>query len=172
MDGYLKWIPYAIVFMLDLVGLKTRSGWKKQMFLAGITDVTRYLIVDNLKKLVKDHRPAPFTGNNHSFPSGHTSSSFAGAEFMHRELKNSMPVLSCAGYLAATVTATIRLAKNRHWLKDVAGGAAIGILSAGLAYVLVNRISKTGHKEGKNTQSIKEEANSRTKDHVHGSISC
>ena len=137
-DKYLKWIPYAVVPFLDIFGFRTRSGWKKQLLIAGITDATRYLIVDNLKMLTKEHRPAPFLGN-HSFPSGHTSSSFAGAEFMYQELKNSLPIVSCAGYVAATATGTIRLMKNRHWLKDVVCGAAIGIFSAKLVYYLVSK---------------------------------
>src|SRR5205823_3219577 len=68
-DQHFKWIPYAVVFVLDIFGFKTKSGWKKHALIAGITDGTRYLIVDNLKKLTKERRPFPFTGN-HSFPSG------------------------------------------------------------------------------------------------------
>src|SRR5258705_6810931 len=125
-DKYLKWIPYAVVFVLDLFGMKTKSGWKKQAIIAGLTDGVRYFTVDSLKKLTKEHRPAPYIGK-HSFPSGHTSSSFAGAEFMHREMKNSLPVMSCAGYIVAAATAVIRIKKNRHWLVDVIACAAIGI---------------------------------------------
>ncbi len=102
--------------------------------------------MDNLKKLTKERRPAPFAGN-HSFPSGHTSSSFAGAEFMHAELKNSLAVLGWVGYLGASATATIRLAKNRHWLKDVVAGGAIGILSTKLAYFLVNKAVRKKNKK-------------------------
>jgi membrane-associated phospholipid phosphatase len=140
-DFYLKWIPYATVFSLDLAGIKTRSDWKKQVLLAAATDAIRYLITDSLKKIIHEHRPAPYTGN-HSFPSGHTSSSFAGAEFMHKELRASIPVLSCAGYLGATATGVIRIYKSRHWLKDVVAGAAIGIISARLAYFLLSKVWK------------------------------
>src|SRR5215212_6502066 len=154
-DKNLKWIPFATVFLLDVFGVKTRSGWKKQIILTGLTEATRYFIADSLKKLVREHRPAPYTGN-HSFPSGHTSSSFAGAEFMHTELKNAIPVLSCAGYLGATATAVIRVMKNRHWIKDVVAGAAIGILSARLAYFVVKKI--TGDKHTKKTTGVHPEA--------------
>ena len=140
-DKNLKWIPFATVFFLDIFGVKTKSGWKKQVLLAGATEAIRYFIADNLKKITHEQRPSPYVGK-HSFPSGHTSSSFAGAEFMHTELKNSIPLLSCAGYLGATATAAIRVIKGRHWINDVIGGAIVGIVSARLAYFLVNKFSK------------------------------
>jgi len=140
-DFYLKWVPYATVFVLNLTGIKTRSDWKRQVLLTAATDAIRYLITDNLKKIVHEHRPAPYLGN-HSFPSGHTSSAFAGAEFMHRELRSSIPVLSCAGYAGGVANAAIRIYKSRHWLKDVVAGAIVGIVSAKLAYFLVNKFWK------------------------------
>jgi len=138
-DFYLKWAPFAAVFISSLGGIKTKSDWKKRALITAATDGIRYLITDSLKKIVRERRPAPFVGNR-SFPSGHTSSSFAGAEFMHRELKSSLPVLSCAGYVAGLANATIRIYKGRHWLKDVVAGAVIGIVSAQLAYLVVNKI--------------------------------
>ena len=148
-DFYLKWLPYATVFGFGLAGVRTKSGWKKQVVIAAATDAIRYLITDNLKKIVAEHRPAPQTGNR-SFPSGHTSSSFAVAEFMQKELKTSIPILSCAGYLGATATGVIRIYKNRHWLRDIVAGAAIGILSAKLAYLLVERFWKRNKNESGN----------------------
>ncbi|HET9825706.1 MAG TPA: phosphatase PAP2 family protein [Chitinophagaceae bacterium] len=156
-DFYLKWVPYATVFVLDLAGVKTRSGWKKQVLIAALTDGVRYLVTDNLKKIVHEHRPSPSL-SNHSFPSGHTSSSFAGAEFMHKELKSSIPVLSCAGYIAGVANGTIRVYKSRHWLKDVVAGAVIGIVCAKLAYGLVNSFwRKKEHKQEKTDPNLREE---------------
>jgi len=97
-----------------------------------------------MKKLFHQHRPFPYPGH-HSFALGHTSTSFAGAEFLHNQLKESIPVLSCAGYVAATVTGAIRVMKNRHWVKDIVAGAIIGIASAKLAALLVNKL--TGKKQ-------------------------
>jgi len=147
-DNKLKWIPYAAVFFLDVFGFNTKSGWKKQLVTAGASEAIRYGIADSLKKIVHERRPAPYMGR-HSFPSGHTSSSFAGAEFMHAELKDSMPVLSYAGYLGAAITAGIRVAKSRHWLIDVVAGAAVGILSAKLSYFLTNRLEERREKRMK-----------------------
>jgi membrane-associated phospholipid phosphatase len=155
-DSYLRWVPYATVFGLKLIGIKTKSDWKRQVLIAAATDAIRYLITDNLKKIVHEHRPAPYL-SNHSFPSGHTASSFAGAEFMHKELKNSIPVLSCAGYLGATATGVIRIYKNKHWLKDVVAGAVIGILSAKLVYFLTNRFWRKNKADSKTDPDLVEE---------------
>lgn len=146
LDKKFKWVPFATVGVLKLFGVKTTSGWMRQILLAATTETIRYLVTDNLKKLTSNQRPFPYTGH-HSFPSGDTSSSFAGAEFMHAELKKTLPVLSCAGYGAGIVTGTIRLMKNRHWLKDVVAGALIGLASAKLAYFIVDKLSSKRKKQ-------------------------
>lgn len=140
-DKEFKWMPTAAVGVLKILGVKTRSSWMKAILIASATEAIRYLIVDNLKKLTSNHRPFPYTGH-HSFPSGDASASFAAAEFMHHELKNTLPILSCAGYGAGIVTSVIRLMKSRHWLKDVVAGAAIGILSAKLARLIFEKNNK------------------------------
>jgi membrane-associated phospholipid phosphatase len=85
-------------------------------------------------------------------PSGHTSTAFSSAEFLHSELKDSLPVISYSGYVAATAVAAIRIMKNRHWLKDVIVGAAVGIISTKLAYALVNKLSNRKSREEKKTK--------------------
>lgn len=145
-DDYFKWMPYAAVFFLDVFGVRTKSGWKRQLLITGASEAIRYGVADSLKKIIDEQRPAPYTGKN-SFPSGHTSSSFAAAEFMHQELKESLPLVSCLGYVAATSTAAIRLMKNKHWLIDVVAGAAVGILATKMAYYVVNRLARRQRKE-------------------------
>src|SRR3954470_4840898 len=90
-DDKLKWIPFGFLFLLDILGTKTTSGWKKQVVIAGAAESIKYLISDNLKKLTHQHRPAPYTGN-HSMPSGHTTTAFSTAELLHTELRDSLPV--------------------------------------------------------------------------------
>ena len=140
-DDTLKWMPFALLFFSDIFGARTRSGWKRQVLIAGAAETIKYLLSDNLKKLTQEHRPAPYTGN-HSLPSGHTATAFSTAEFFHAELRDSLPVLSYAGYVTASAVAAIRVMKNRHWLQDVLVGAAIGIISTKLAYALVSKLSK------------------------------
>ena len=137
-DDILKWMPFGLLLLSDILGTKTRSGWKKQVLIAGAAESIKYLLSDNLKKLTQERRPAPYTGN-HSFPSGHTATAFSTAEFLRSELKHSLPVIRYSGYVAATTVAVIRLIKNRHWLGDVLVGAAVGIISTKLAYALLSR---------------------------------
>jgi membrane-associated phospholipid phosphatase len=136
-DNYLKWMPLFVPLVADLTGLKTHSSIKKQLLVISLAEAARYLTTDSLKKITLERRPAPFVGR-HSFPSGHTSSSFTSAEFMHQELKDKYPIFSCLGYLAATSVAVIRLVKNKHWLRDVLAGAAIGIITMKVAYAVTN----------------------------------
>ncbi len=66
-------------------------------------------------------------GGSFSFPSGHTSTTFASATVLQRHLgwKAGIPAYAVAAYVAAS-----RVHDARHFLSDVAFGAAIGIVSA------------------------------------------
>jgi membrane-associated phospholipid phosphatase len=138
-DSYFKWIPYAATFAAHLLGVRTKNGWLKQMMIAAAAEGIRYLTVDNIKTIVTERRPLPYT-DHRSFPSGHTSSAFSGALFMYEELKDCLPVLSYTGFACGAATGVLRLVKSRHWLKDVIAGAVIGMLSAKAAYTVVNKI--------------------------------
>jgi membrane-associated phospholipid phosphatase len=65
-------------------------------------------------------------GTNLSFPSGHTSVSFASATVLQDEFgwKVGIPAYLVAGYVAAA-----RIEARRHFLSDVAFGAAVGVLA-------------------------------------------
>ena len=135
-DDYLKWMPFAAVAVADLRGVRTHSSWRKQVLIAVLTEAIRYFIANGLKNVTKERRPVP-NFDKRSFPSGHSSASFSAAQFMHHELRESLPVMSCAGYACAITTGIFRLMKNRHWLKDVLAGMAIGWLSAKFAFLFV-----------------------------------
>ncbi len=85
-----------------------------QMLTQGVTQVINYSV----------RRTRPDGSSNSSFPSGHTSSSFATATVLHRHYgwKAGIPAFSVASYVAAS-----RLSENKHFLSDVAFGAAIGL---------------------------------------------
>ena len=88
----------------------------RAQFLAGAFTMGLKLTVDRT-------RP---DGYGYSLPSGHTSSAFATAAVLHRRfgLKVGLPA-----YLAGTYVAASRLTENRHYLSDVAFGAALGLVA-------------------------------------------
>jgi membrane-associated phospholipid phosphatase len=69
-------------------------------------------------------RERPDQSNNHSFPSGHASATFASATVLQRHLgwKAAVPTYTIATYVAMS-----RLQENRHFLSDVVFGAALGV---------------------------------------------
>ena len=77
-----------------------------------------------LKYTVDETRP---NGGSQSFPSGHTSVSFCGAEFIRKRYGWEMGI---PAYAAASFVAYSRVEANEHYPHDVIAGAAIGILSS------------------------------------------
>lgn len=70
------------------------------------------------------NKPRPDFSNNNSFPSGHTSTTFHSAGFIHRRygFKYSIPAYLLAGFTAAS-----RIDADKHDILDVLSGAAIGL---------------------------------------------
>lgn len=109
-----------------LTGILVEKDWKglKQGALTAVTSVGASLI---LKYAIKEERPD--FSNNHSFPSGHTSTAFATAAFLQRRYgwKFGVPAFALATYVGWGRV----YAKKHHWW-DVVAGAAIG---AGAAFI-------------------------------------
>jgi len=80
-------------------------------------------LTQGIKFVVQRDRP---DGGRYSFPSGHTSATFATATVLQRHLgwKAGVPAYAVSAYAAAS-----RLPENKHYLSDVIFGAAIGVVS-------------------------------------------
>ena len=82
------------------------------------------VLTQGIKYGVRRTRP---DGSRRSFPSGHTSATFANAATLQREFGWKIGVVA---YSAATYVAVSRLSENDHYLSDVVFGAAVGIASS------------------------------------------
>jgi len=65
---------------------------------------------------------------NSSFPSGHTTVSFAAATVFAMEYRDK-PIIPVIAYGAASIIGLSRISENQHWATDVLVGAALGILT-------------------------------------------
>ena len=104
-----------------------RAAGSSQTAAAGADLVRAGLVVQALTHTIKvsTQRSRP-DGTAFSFPSGHTSSSFAAATVLQRHFgwKAGVPAYAVATYVGAS-----RIQQNRHYLSDVAFGAALGIVA-------------------------------------------
>ena len=87
-------------------------------------------VTHSIKAVVKRTRPDGSTQN--SFPSGHTSVSFASATVLQREFgwKVGLPAYAMATYIGMS-----RVEGKRHFASDVLFGAAIGVMAGRAATV-------------------------------------
>ena len=131
--------------LLNATANKRQHRFKTWLAIIAICEGIQVAITETLKRNVKELRPQPSLSTQ-SFPSGHTATSFAGAELLRSEFREERPIISHSDYGIAVATAVLRLRKNKHWLSDVVAGAAIGVISARLSLRVVNKIKK--QKEG------------------------
>ena len=116
-----------------LIGVLAQKDWQgliQGVETAGATAAATLI----LKYAVKERRPDG--SNMHSFPSGHTSVSFATAGFLQRRYgwKVGAPAYAIAAYVGWGRV----YAKKHHWWDVVAGGA----IGAGCAYIFTTPFAK------------------------------
>lgn len=133
-DNCLQYSPALAVYGLNVLGIKGKNNFRDRTIIYALSTVISSAIVLPLKRITKIQRPDG-SGFN-SFPSGHTTTAFAAAEFMRREYKDVSLWYGIAGYGAAAATGILRLYNNKHWVSDVVAGAGFGILSTELSYRL------------------------------------
>jgi membrane-associated phospholipid phosphatase len=105
-----------------------RSTGAPRLALFGGDLVRAQLLAQGTTQAIKHAvgRTRPDGSNSHSFPSGHTSTMFATATVVQRHFgwKAGIPAYAAAAYVAAG-----RVQDQRHYLSDVAFGAALGIVA-------------------------------------------
>ena len=139
-DNYLQYAPAAAVYTLNAIGIKGRNNFRDRTMIYLLSNAMMGITVKSLKAITKIQRPDGFGTN--AFPSGHTATAFAAAEFLRQEYKDISPWYGIAGYAVATTTAYLRIYNNRHWFRDLLPGAGIGIISTKVAYWIYPAIKR------------------------------
>ena len=131
-DDYLQYAPWAAHLAMGACGVEGVSKNRWQVLTAdALAAVMMAATVKGLKICVNRTRP---NGEEESFPSGHTAKAFMGATLLAHEYGNRSVWIPIAGYTVATATGVMRVLGNWHYTSDVLVGAAVGILTAELAY--------------------------------------
>ncbi|MBE7178125.1 MAG: phosphatase PAP2 family protein [Mucilaginibacter polytrichastri] len=133
-DNYLQFAPAAAVYALNFSGVPGRHNFADRTMLYVLSTAFMGGSVYLLKNATQQLRP---NGNNMlSFPSGHTATAFAAAEFLFQEYGDRSPWYGIAGYGIATATGILRVYNNEHWFSNIIAGAGVGILSTKLSYLV------------------------------------
>ncbi len=117
---------------------------------------TAVLISYGMRTILKGaiDRPRPYTHQGitmgpddlNSFPSGHSAFAFTSAAFLHTLFWLKYPdspwrtPLVISGWSIATATAALRVLSGNHYLTDVLGGAAIGVVSGVLVPLAAKKL--------------------------------
>ena len=145
-DDYLQFAPAVAAYTMKFCKVESSHNLLDMTILYGLSNLLAGGIVQGGKIITGRERPD--RSNNHSFPSGHTETAFAAAEFLHQEYKDQSIWISIGGYGAATFVGIARVYNNKHWVSDVVAGAGIGILSTKIVYWAYPYLRKTfGKKE-------------------------
>lgn len=140
LDNFTQYVPAAAVYGLNVFGIKGRHNFTDRTIIYATSTLLAAAVVVPLKRSI--HEVRPDNSNNQSFPSGHTTTAFASAQFMFREYQGQNFWLSLSGYPFAIFTGVYRTLNDRHWVGDVVAGAGFGILSTEAAYWLFPHIKK------------------------------
>ena len=128
-DATLQYVPMAATIGLDYCGVEARHPLRERIAVTATSYVAVTAMTGALKLTVKEWRP---DGSDYrSFPSGHAARAFAGAELVRSEYGWQWGV---GAYAVAAGVGILRIAGEHHYAHDVLTGAAIGVLSARLAY--------------------------------------
>lgn len=139
-DNYTQYIPLASVLALRLCGVQSQHNAIQLTCRVSVGWGLSYAVNYPLKQNTNVLRPNR-GGAYNSFPSGHTTTAFLGAEMLRLEYSH-IPIIPIIGYSVASFTGFMRIYNDYHWLGDVLAGAAIGIIFADLSYFLCHEAEK------------------------------
>lgn len=143
-DDYLQYVPLASIYGLSLLGAEAKHGYIDCTLEFATAYIALGAIVNSIKYTVRE--PRPDGSANNSFPSGHTATTFMGAELVRIEYGEDSPWYSVGAYTAAITVGALRVYNNRHWFTDIFAGAGVGILSARIGYWMLPYTRRLMHK--------------------------
>jgi len=131
-DDYLQYAPALTVYVLNAAGVKGRHDLRDRTIIYVMANAVLGAGVLGLKHVISAERPDG--SGDDGFPSGHSATAFAAAEFLRQEYKDRSVWYGVAGYTAAVGTSFFRVYNDKHWFSEVVAGAGIGFLAAKAAY--------------------------------------
>ncbi|MDR0541320.1 MAG: phosphatase PAP2 family protein [Dysgonamonadaceae bacterium] len=151
-DNYLQFSPAVAAFGMKAGGVRSVHKTMDMAILYALSNILNTGIIQGTKHIVSRERPDD--SNRRSFPSGHTSTAFVAAEFLHQEYKDQSVWISIGGYGIASLTGVARVYNNKHWVSDIITGAGVGILSTKIVYWAYPYLLETIDKKGKKTNAL------------------
>ncbi|MEE0975704.1 MAG: phosphatase PAP2 family protein [Muribaculaceae bacterium] len=129
-DDYVQYLPVASYMGLGLInGVEHRHSLLDRTLVTATSWATLAILVRGSKYFISSPRPGE--RGDDSFPSGHTSTAFMGAELVRMEYGTGYAI---GAYAVACGVGFMRMWNDRHWVTDVIAGAGVGILSARVGY--------------------------------------
>lgn len=123
--SYVQYIPSSLHLGLGLLGCNARKPFTDRFIESSIAHLAALCLSRVPKHLLHNLRP---DGSDYkSFPSGHATLSFTGAELTRMDYG---AWWGAGTYALSAFVAAERIYGDRHWLGDVLAGAGVGILSA------------------------------------------
>ena len=141
LDDYLPYAPGVVSLGLASAGVKGKHKLGDQVILALLSNVIAQGVTQSLKRIIA--YPRPNGEDNHSFPSGHSTTAFTNATILHEEYGQRSVLYTIGGYSTATAVGTMRILNNKHWLADVLMGAGVGIGATKVLYISYPWLQRT-----------------------------
>ncbi len=143
-DDYLQYVPLASIYGCSLLGAEAKHNYVDRTLELATSYIALGAMVNAIKYTVRE--PRPDGSANNSFPSGHTATTFMGAELVRIEYGEEHPWIAVGAYTIATTVGVLRVYNDRHWFTDVFAGAGVGILSARVGYWLLPYTRRMMHR--------------------------